>query len=323
MTTWWLPWHPDWQLNVAVLLLALVLDILLPEPPNALHPVVWMGKVISVLERFAAKMGNTVAFLLGALMAVAVPALFAAAAWLAAIALFALGDIPFLIGAAVLLKTTFAVRGLANAARETQRSIEDSDIHLARHSLRGLVSRDATELSEPLVAAAAIESVAENTTDSFIAPWLVFALLGLPGAFAYRAVNTLDSMIGYRGRYEYLGKASARLDDLLNLIPARLSAVLLLVAGLVTSGCGMRQGWRTALREHRLTASPNAGWTIAAMAGLLGISLEKPCHYRLGSGLREPAATDIGRAVRLMYVVAALGVVLTLGLIALRWTLEL
>ena len=317
---WWLPWHPDWRFNVAVLLIALALDLLLPEPPNAIHPVVWMGRLISIFERFATKTGNTVVFLLGVFMAAALPALFAAVAWLAIIALFALGDIPFLIGGAVLLKTTFAVRGLASAARETQRSIEDADIHLARHSLRGLVSRDATELSEPLVAAAAIESVAENTTDSFIAPWLAFALLGLPGAFAYRAVNTLDSMIGYRGKYEYLGKASARLDDLLNLIPARLSASLLLLAGAV-SGCRVRQGCRTALREHRLTASPNAGWTIAAMAGLLGVSLEKPGHYRLGGERREPAARDIVRAVQVMYIVAASGVTVAVMIVALKWVL--
>lgn len=317
---WWLPWHPDWRFNVAVLLIALALDLLLPEPPNAIHPVVWMGRLISIFERFATKTGNTVVFLLGVFMAAALPALFAAVAWLAIIALFALGDIPFLIGGAVLLKTTFAVRGLASAARETQRSIEDADIHLARHSLRGLVSRDATELSEPLVAAAAIESVAENTTDSFIAPWLAFALLGLPGAFAYRAVNTLDSMIGYRGKYEYLGKASARLDDLLNLIPARLSACMLLLAGTV-SGCRARQGWRTALREHRFTASPNAGWTIAAMAGLLGISLEKPGHYTIGGEYSEPAAADIVRAVRVMYIVAVSGVTTAVMIIALKWVL--
>ena len=314
---WWLPWHPDWQLNVAVLLIALALDVLLPEPPNAVHPVVWMGRLISILERPLKRLGNTAAFSLGVLIAILVPALFAAAAWLAAIALFALGDIPFLVGAAVLLKTTFTVRGLASAARETQRSIEDADIHLARHSLRGLVSRDATELSKPLVAAAAIESVAENTTDSFIAPWLAFALLGLPGAFAYRAVNTLDSMIGYRGKYEYLGKASARLDDLLNLIPARLSALLLLLAGAL-SGCPVGQGWRTALREHRVTASPNAGWTIAAMAGLLGVSLEKPGHYRLGGEYGEPVAPDIGRSVRLAYIVAALGMIVAMGILALK-----
>ena len=315
--TWWLPWHPDWLVNVTVLLLAVVFDAMFPEPPNAIHPVVWMGKAISALERLGDGLGSAGAFTLGAFIAVGVPALFGGATWLMIIALYALGDIPFLIGAAVLLKTTFAVWGLGRAALDTQLSIESEDMHLARHSLRSLVSRDAGMLSESLVAAAAIESVAENTTDSFIAPWLAFALLGLPGAFAYRAVNTLDSMIGYRGKYEFLGKASARLDDLLNLVPARISAVLLLVAGLVTSGCSVRQGWRTALREHRLTTSPNAGWTIAAMAGLLGVALEKPGHYLIGDGLNDPKAADIGRAVRAMYGTAILAVIVAIGLIAL------
>ena len=104
----------------------------------------------------------------------------------------------------------------------------------ARLGLGSLVSRDASALSTPLVAAAAIESVAENTTDSYIGPWLVFALFGLPGAFAYRALNTLDSMVGYRGRYEYLGKASARLDDVVNLVPG-------------TSGCHPHFGSRCTL----------------------------------------------------------------------------
>ena len=314
--TWWLPWHPDWHINAGVLLLALALDIALPEPPNVIHPVAWMGKVISWMERLTEGRGDKAALLTGVGIAVSVPVLFGGVAWLAAIGLREIGDIPFLIGCAVLLKTTFAVRGLGRATRDTQRSIETADISDARQSLRSLVSRDATALSEPLVAAAAIESVAENTTDSFIAPWLTFALLGLPGAFAYRAVNTLDSMIGYRGKYEYLGKASARLDDMLNLIPARIATGLLLLAGLVTAGCSARRGWRTALREHRITASPNAGWTIAAAAGLLGVALEKQGHYRIGGEYGEPAASDIGRAARLMYVVAALGVLLCVGLIA-------
>ena len=312
--TWWLPWHPEWYFNVGALLLAIALDAAFPEPPSAIHPVVWMGKAIAALERLAEGLGNGGAFALGVFIAVGVPALFGGAAWLAVTVLFALGDIPFLIGAALLLKTTFSVRGLGQAARETQNSIEFGDILMARYTLRGLVSRDAGDLSEQQVAAAAIESVAENTTDSFIAPWLAFALLGLPGAFAYRAVNTLDSMIGYRGKYEYLGKMSARLDDLLNLIPARLSAGLLLLAGTATSAYNARQGWRTALREHRHTESPNAGWTIAAAAGLLGVALEKPGHYILGSTFKEPSASDIGRAVRLVYIVAGLGAVVIVGL---------
>ena len=316
--TWWLPWHSDWRINAGVLLLALALDILLPEPPNAIHPVVWMGKAISAFERLAMGWGSAASFLLGVVMALAVPALFGGAAWLAVIGLRELGAIPFLIGGAALLKMTFAVRGLGRAARNTQRSIEGDDVNEARHSLRSLVSRDAAELPKPLVAAAVIESVAENTTDSFIAPWLAFALLGLPGAFAYRAVNTLDSIVGYRGKYEYLGKASAILDDLLNLIPARISAVLLLLAG-AALGCDVRHGWRAALREHRLTASPNAGWTIAAMAGLLSVALEKPEHYLIGREYGDPKAADIGRAVRVMYVAAVLGVALIVG-IQMTWS---
>ncbi len=312
----WLAWHPDWHIDVGALLLALALDAALPEPPNSIHPVVWMGKAISALERLGAGRGDTAASVIGAGIAIVVPAAFGGAAWLALIGLRELGELPYLIGVAALLKTTFAVRGLGRAAHDTQRSIEGDDMHLARRSLRSLVSRDAGALPKPLVAAAAIESVAENTTDSFIAPWLAFALLGLPGAFAYRALNTLDSMIGYRGRYEYLGKASARLDDFFNLAPARISAALLLIAGAV-SGCGVREGWRTAIREHRHTASPNAGWTIAAMAGILGVALDKPGHYRVGRGFREPAAADIGRAVRLAYIAAGIGVLVAVGVIAL------
>ena len=127
----------------------------------------------------------------------------------------------------------------------------------ARASLRSLVSRDPTSLSPSLVAASAIESVAENTTDSYVGPWLAFALLGVPGAVAYRAVNTLDSMIGYRGSYEYLGKASARVDDAVNLLPARLSALLLL-ASRALGRLPVRRAWRTMWRDRGRTTSPNA-----------------------------------------------------------------
>ena len=170
----------------------------------------------------------------------------------------------------------------------------------ARYELRSLVSRDAAALDQSLASAAAIESVAENTTDSYIGPWLAFALLGLPGAFAFRAVNTLDSMIGYRGRYEYLGKASARLDDAMNLIPARISAAMMLAAGALCRLPAGR-GWRWALTGRRLTASPNAGWTIGAMSGLLGVALEKSGHYRIGEGLREPGPGHIGASIRVAY----------------------
>ena len=129
-----------------------------------------------------------------------------------------------------MLKSTFSVRMLHQAAARVRSALAIGDMSQARHGLQSLVSRDSTQLSPELATAAAVESVSENMADSILGPWLFFALFGLPGAVAYRAVNTLDSMIGYRGEYEFLGKVSARLDDLLNLIPARLTGLLVVLA---------------------------------------------------------------------------------------------
>jgi len=323
----WQAFPGEWYLGAAVLLLALVFDCVLGEPPDVLHPVVWMGKLIALLERLFPMGGNAASLLAGAGIALFVPALFGLAAWLAIQGLRELGTIPYLLGGALLLKTTFSVKGLGQAAQVTRRFLVAGDLDAARRSLERLVSRDTQKLDEPLVAAAAIESVGENTTDSYIAPWLAFALLGLPGAFAYRAVNTLDSMIGYHGKYEYSGKAAAKLDDLVNLVPARLSALLLLAAGLFAGlsrrvaepleAVSVRRGWKIIRRDHGLTESPNAGWTMSAMSGLIGVALEKPGHYLIGNGLRRPDAADIGQAVRLAYLTAALGVLTTLCLLVM------
>jgi adenosylcobinamide-phosphate synthase len=316
----WLMWPAEWYLNAGVLLLALTLDLALREPPAALHPVVWMGKAISILERLSPKDGRIMSFLAGAGIALVVPAAFGGVTWLVAVGLRELHPVAYLIGGAVLLKTTFAVKGLNQAASMTARAIESEEIDEARYSLRSLVSRDARTLTPPLMAAAAVESVAENTTDSYIAPWLAFAVLGLPGAFAYRALNTLDSMIGYRGRYEYLGKASARLDDLANLVPARLSAALMLAAGGLAC-LPIHRGWATLMKEHSKTESPNAGWTISAMSGLLGVVLEKTGHYRIGDGFREPTSLDIRLSVRVASLVAFLGLMAAIGIMAARQAL--
>jgi adenosylcobinamide-phosphate synthase len=181
-------------------------------------------------------------------------------------------------------------------------------------ALASLCSRDPAALDAGQLAAAATESLAENASDSFVAPLFYYALLGVPGAIGYRAVNTLDAMIGYRGRYEYLGKAAARLDDVLNWIPARITAALLVVAGALT-GRDAAGGWRVLRRDGGRTASPNAGRPMAAMAGLLGVALDKPGHYRLGDG-PAPTAAAIAAAWRVVTVAAALAAaaaLLTLG----------
>ena len=308
----------EWTLEAGVLPGALVLDLTCREPPRALHPVAWMGTLASWIEKRALPAeGPAAAFLTGLGLAVLAPLVFAGLAWLAATGLRELGPLAYLAGGALLMKTTFAVKGLAKAADGTRRTLESGRIEQARLSLRSLVSRDARRLTSAQVSMAAIESVAENTTDSCIGPWLAFALLGLPGAVAYRALNTLDSMLGYHGRYEYLGKAAARLDDLANLIPARLSAVLMLGAGLLLRLPAGR-GWRMVGRDRRLTESPNAGWTISAMSGLLGVALVKSGHYRIGDGLADPDCSDIRASLRVLVASAGLALPLITGLLALR-----
>lgn len=295
-----------------ILMLAVALDSLLSEPPNSVHPVVGMGRVVRALERLAPRRGAP-GLVYGGVITLVVVGGSAIAAWWVMSALQSLGEIAYVVGGALLLRTTFTVRGLSEAAGRTERSLAEGDPEQTRVLLRSLVGRHFASLTPSLGAAAAIESVAENTTDSFVAPWLAFALFGIPGAVAYRALNTLDSMIGYRGVYEYLGKVSARLDDIVNLIPARLSALLMLVSGALDSLPAGRGG-RIMLRDHRLTASPNSGWTMSAMAGLLGTRLEKTDHYCLGRELKQPTPSDIGRAVAVGERTAALALVITLGL---------
>lgn len=308
----------EWSLEVAVLLGALVLDLSVREPPRMLHPVVWMGTLASWIEKRALPgMGPVTALLAGLGLAVMAPLGFAGMAWLAVAGLRELGPLPYLAGGALLLKTTFAVKGLAKAAESTRRALESGRIKDARLSLRRLVSRDARGLTSPQLSMAAIESVAENTTDSCIGPWLAFALFGLPGAVAYRALNTLDSMIGYHGRHEYLGKASARLDDLANLIPARLGAVLMLGTGLLL-GLPAARGMRMVRRDRRLTESPNAGWTLSVMSGLLGVVLAKSGHYRIGNGLPEPEPAHIGASLRVLFGSVGIALPVVTSLLALR-----
>ncbi len=307
-------------LDLAVLLLALLLDLALGEPPNRLHPTVWMGQTVSLVRCIAPGPQRSPAgqLLAGLLMALLLPAAWGALAWAIAAGLSALHPLAYLIVAAALLKTAFSVRMLRRVAARVGRLLAAGDLAAARREMSALVSRDAACLTAGQMAAAAIESVAENITDSVVAPLLAFALFGLPGAAAYRALNTLDSMVGYHGRYEYLGKASARLDDLANLLPARLAALLLCLAIALLPGMSGRRAVPIMLAHRRRTESPNAGWTMAAMAGGLGVTLAKAGHYRLGDPAPEPSAPHIGRATRALYVATALAAIVAAGVILLR-----
>jgi|TARA_B100000809_G_scaffold188690_1_gene187078 adenosylcobinamide-phosphate synthase len=241
-----------------------------------------------------------------------------AAAYFAAAGLRDVHQVAYVLVGGFLLKTTFSVKMLHQTAARVRELLTAGDMAGVRAQMSSLVSRDPSQLTAEGATAATVESVSENIADSIIGPWLAFALFGLPGAVAYRAINTLDSMIGYHGRYEYLGKASARFDDLVNLIPSRLAGLLLVIASLVLPGQKASDAWRIMLRDHGKTESPNAGWTMSGMAGALGVELEKADHYRLGDARRQVEPEDITRTVRTMYVVAGAGLLLALGITYLR-----
>lgn len=304
--------------EVAIFLLAVLWDLLFGEPKR-LHPVRGIGKLIVLLEQLAPKKGTeTSLFLYGLGMTAGMLTCSIFSVMLVMSILHSLNTVAYIAGGAYLLKGSFAVRELNQAARRVYDSLEKHHISEARRHLRSLVSRDPTHLTPELMVAATVESIAENTTDSFVAPWLAFALFGLPGAMAYRVLNTLDSMIGYTHQhYGYLGKAAARLDDLVNLVPARL-ATLCIILGAYWGGFDVQRAWYTMWRDHKKTASPNAGWTMSAMAGALGVELEKIDHYRLGTALRPLTSSDILHALKIMQVVTVITFILTFGILSLR-----
>jgi adenosylcobinamide-phosphate synthase len=214
-----------------------------------------------------------------------------------------------------LLWSAFALRALLQAGRAMQQAVEAHDLIAARRALASLCSRDPSALDERELLGATVESITENASDSVVAPLFYYVLLGVPGAVIYRAVNTMDAMIGYRGRYEYLGKAAARCDDLLNFVPARLTALLLWCAGGLM-GLSLSRARAIYFRDRNHTASPNAGQVMAMASGLLDLRLDKRDHYVLGEGLRAPDLAGLARALKLVELAGWLCVVI-LGLILL------
>lgn len=312
---------PDLVVALAALAIAVVVDQLLGEYPNTLHPVVWLGKLIGQALKAAPQSGWWPQFLFGAFLTLGLCLLVVRVTMLA---LSAASPYPSaeIVVSAYLLKASFAFRELGAAAGRVQRPLENGELEAAREALRSLCSRDPRMLDAPALAAGAIESVAENASDSIVAPLFYFALFGVPGAVAYRTINTLDSMIGYRGRFEALGKFAARLDDVVNWIPARLTALLLLASGWLLRH-DVKNGWRIGRRDGGTTPSPNGGRPMAVMAGLLRVQLDKAGVYRLGDALEPLTPAKIAAARRILALAGWLAVVgAAVGVIAVHYLKE-
>ena len=215
----------------------------------------------------------------------------------------------------LLLKSTFSLQLLCTIALQMAKFIERDQIVDAREQLSWLCSRDPSKLGPSDLAGATLESLSENLSDGFVAPLFWYVLLGPLGALAYRVINTMDSRIGYRGKYEWFGKPSARLDDVINFIPARVTVLLLTLSATIIRGhTSARRGLQTAWKDNGQCESPNAGWPMACFAGLLGVHLKKEKAYCLGASGTEPTPIDI----RVGHLVAELagGICLILAIIA-------
>jgi adenosylcobinamide-phosphate synthase len=285
--------------DIIILLLALAIDLTIGEFPRPLHPVVWMGKLTSLGLRFSPRRKHRAQLVWGVAVVVLVLAIFVLPAYFLLSYLQGLNTVAYIVVAALLLKSTFSIRELRRSALRIKQLLEGGRLGRARVEVRALVSRETRGLDEPHLVSATIESVAENTSDSILSPLFFFLIFGVPGAIGYRVVNTMDAMIGYHGNYEYLGKFAARLDDMLNFIPVRLSG-LVMVAAAYLWRMGGKMAWRVMLRDHAKTESINAGWPMSAAAGALRTRLEKIGHYRLGNANSPLSPRLIPPALRLM-----------------------
>ena len=276
--------------SVLALPLAWALDLAFGEPRSALHPVAWLGSALAPIGRILREAPAALAFVGGALAWLVGAAALAAAAWWLQAKLMALS--PWLAAPllALVLKPTFAWRMLRDEVAAVDRALGDG-LDAGRARLARIVSRDVSVLDADAVRETAIESLAENLNDSFVAPLFWYALAGLPGAVVYRFANTLDAMWGYRGRWEWAGKLSARADDVLSWLPARLTALLLMPL--------RPAAWRALPAEARRTPSPNGGWPMAAMALSLGVRLRKPGVYALKAAAPSPSAAHVAEALRI------------------------
>lgn len=305
---------------------AWLLDFIIGDPQNWPHPVRWVGNLISAVQRIIRRYCHSDRALRigGAVMWIVVVGLTWAASW--GVLVLAKSVHPWLgwVVEVWMIFTVLAGRCLANAAQDVERPLRAGDLAASREKLSWIVGRDTSQLQPQQINRAVVETVAENTVDGIIAPLFFLLLGGAPLAMAYKAVNTLDSMVGYKHeKYRAIGMVSARLDDVANFIPASLSWLLLGVAAFLCRKDGSRAlqiGWRDRYNH----SSPNCAWSEASVAGALGIRLGGPNDYFgervekpwIGDAQRDISVDDISHTIRLMWVASTLALAL---FVALRW----
>ncbi|RNB52849.1 cobalamin biosynthesis protein CobD [Brevibacillus gelatini] len=312
--------------EVWILCAAYAIDRVVGDPRSLPHPVVIIGWWITRLERVirAVVKRESQLKLAGVLFPLLIVTGSYAVVWLLLWGAALIHPLLSWVLSAWLISTTIATKGLADAGLEIARHLLAGDMTAARRSLSMVVGRDTEQLDEPEVCRGAVETVAENIVDAIVSPLIYAAIGGAPLAMAYRAANTLDSMVGYKNeKYKNLGWASARFDDVMNYIPARLTALLLVIASGLQR-LDWRQCWKIIRRDAHLHPSPNSGLPEAGVAGALGVQLGGLNYYqgvpsnraRMGDAHRPLAAADIMATIRLMYLTSLLCLLVGLAIAA-------
>lgn len=301
-----------YRLHFIALALGFLLDLLLGDPLSLPHPIRGFGRLIEGLEKpLRRQAGEEKGKLLrnGCLLTILVPLLVTGAAFFVLFIFYRLSPWAGLAAETVMCYQMLAARGLKTESMKVYAALSADDVEGARQAVSMIVGRDTQKLDAAGIARAAVETVAENTADGSIAPMLYMAIGGAALGFFYKAVNTMDSMIGYKNeKYLYFGRAAARLDDFCNYLPSRLAALLMLAAGFFT-GMDYKRGWRVWRRDNRNHASPNSAQTESAAAGCLNIRLAGDAWYfgrlyekpYIGDDIRPVETADIVRANRLLY----------------------
>ena len=307
-------------MTLAIYSVAFILDLILGDPQNWPHPIRWIGNWISLVQKGIRKVcrSERALYVGGGVLWLSVVGL----TWLVTWGVItSLSSVNVWLGRAAelwLAYTILAGRCLSDAAMDVYRALDSGSLANSRRLLSYIVGRDTSQLNETQITRGVVETVAENTVDGVIAPLFYLFLGGVPLAMAYKAINTLDSMVGYKNeKYKAIGCASARIDDLANLIPARISWLLLTMAAWCLK-LDARQAFKIGWRDRYQHKSPNCGWPEATVAGALGVRLGGPNSYFgelvekpwIGDPLREINQQDIKLTIRLMFIASAIALIL-------------
>jgi adenosylcobinamide-phosphate synthase len=294
-----------------ILFLAIIIDLIFGEPPwtppYVLHPTVWMSKTTRALMPFFKNRNPRVEKTNGAILALTVILVFVLPVILCLMLINSfLGILAYIPIAAIILKTSFCMKLETDMAKAAAKCIEEANLQKAREHAALFSRRDVENLSGSQVVSAVVESISENMTDFKLSPMFYYALFGVPGAVAFRVINTLDGTVGFKDAERInIGWFSAALDTVANYILARLSVSLIVLASFILRE-NYRNAWSIAVRDRRRISSLNHGWTVAAMAGALQVRLEKPSYYAVGDPIEELSPTHITRALRMRNLVLVL-----------------